>query len=450
MQLGVEVSAGRTRLCLASTLLGAGPDSWADFNHRTWEIPNWLLFRLHVGPSGASEIEEVLAGSEAITAAGQPAFGKEMESGQAVVWPWFPRQVERNARTFVEAFQHFWNARLASHLSEDAHCVCANIAGPLVRIGRLGEALDHLKDIVSLQVLPDCYCAWRSVSSRTPASERVIYVDPGHETFRLTRFRIHREDHEEWITIEDYEEIEGLGWLRLLGPSIMDQSMNASASPGLGGWLALEAQIEKMRAEDNEPPLLREARPQMKRAVESFALAAESEGAKVDQVLVRRHLSRSSVLEQEPGYESVERHGVAMGAALFGQEYSESVHFIIPGNLYLSVNGSEPETITRHEEILQTTTAGASFSREILRGSLDEVNLSLLWGIGSGAGAFLPLARMSRLLTSSSHYVVAGITLHRAGWNVYGTLWVGEPEENGLPAERWSLDLGKWSYWTAR
>ncbi len=450
MQLGMEVDAGRIRLCLASELLGAGPHSWSGYNHRTWELPSWLLFRLHVGPSGAAEIEQVLSGPEALLAAARPEFKEEMESGRAVAWPWFPRQVERNARTFVEGFQHFWNGSLASQLQDATTCPQGTIAGPLSRISRLGEALDHLKDIVAVRVLPDCYCALRSVSSQTPESERVVYVDPGHETLRLTRFRIHREDHEEWVYLEDYKEIGELGLLHLCGVPLTHAAVESEEALGLGGWLALENELEKMRLDASRPPRLQSAQPEMRRAVESFVQSAEAAGAKVDRVLLRRDLAWPPALGEESGYETVDRYGVPMGAALFGQSHSESAHIIVPGNLYLSVNGSLPEAIALHDDILQTTCTGASFSREIVRGSLNEVNLALLWGIGSGDSAFLPLARMSQSLAGPSYYIAAGITLHRIGWNVYGTLWLGQPEGHALPAERWSLDLGKWSYWTVR
>lgn len=445
MHLGLEFDAHHVRSCLASTVLGAEPGSWADYNHRCGVIPSWIVIRLKDGAYGPDP-EEILIGEKAIQAATGHEFRSELDSGRSVVWPWFLRNPGEDPGTFTGVLRHYWASVLNDTLAQHARCRRVTVAVSPARLPRVRAALDP-RDEVEIVVLPDYFCAWRACPQLSSLSERAVYVDPGDDAFRLTRFRVEREQEEYRVYMEDFAEVPELGALSVLGQPIREESGTRIEWTGLAGWHELESRVAKLRdSSDCSDPALARVRAEMVRQVRRFS---SDVAARIDRTLVKDGLLWGGEGLSEP-FIALGTHGVAKGAALVGQRHSERAHFVFPGGLYLAVDGNQGTPLVSSEELLKLGPSGRTFVREDPRGTAQEISLALLWGFGGEDGGFLPVVRLSSRLGAPTPFTVVGVTVHREGLRVDGSLWLAEPDAASLPEVGWKVDLSEWAFWSAR
>lgn len=457
MQLGIDLGAARTRFCLASALLGAGPGSWSLANNRTWEEPSWLCLKLGLTPDGTRGVLESLIGRGAMEAASNPLLRRALDLGDAVIWPRFPREIEQNLEAFEDALLLFWEHAVTQGIRKrHPNLKTAVLTSPLSKERRLAEAVKRVPEDLRLITLPDFYCAYLAAGSTADAKERLLYVDPGDEAFRLTRFRVFRDGDETFVWVEEVEEHFQLGF-QLVASGPIGSHLHRERGEqftDLDIWLQLEASSTGGGGLSSAlANALANAGETMRRRLQESLERAKKRDLKVDRLLIREDclwLLHGAFSDKLPAIVTIGPHGTAQGAALFGQPWATPAHFIFPGGLYVSVNSSEPELLVGHESILNAQPAGTSFGLEVSRGAWDDVDLTLLWGPEEGWGTFFPLAHLGVSLAGPSSKVVVGVTVHHTGADVYGTAWIADPSTALPPSTEWSLDLNRWAYWSVR
>ena len=451
MQLGVDVGTSRLRACWASTLLGAGPADWAPHNHRTLETPAWISIRL--GESGVLGAESaVCVGHDALSVCQEPSFVEEWQRGRSVAWPRFPRDAQLHPENFAEAIYLLWDRWLKPMVADQKRCSRVILTASPVRERLLAQALAGFSTSIPVTTIPDYFAAYLSVEPPSGAEERVLHIDCGAEAFRFTLFRTWREGRESWVMLEEMSELRELGRQNLAAAACLPVGEARSEGvPGLSFWQAMEEQ-ETIGADKDEgvPPAVRVGLDRASSRVEALLDRLSGSGRLPDLVLVNPDAGLRLSGDLPCPIKTLDRFAPARGAALVGQDVTESVHVFCPGALFLLIEGRAPILLVRSEDLSCIGHSGAEFGDRYPRAQTEEIDAQLAWGPTEGAGQYLPLGSLRLATGMTTAEVAIGCSVQRRGHLLFGDLWALDPLAEKQESAPWSLDLSQWSYWTAK